>query len=233
MCWLLLTCRPCHAVGVGEPLRLFLVSPAVAIRHALARLLDAEVDLMVVGQARASTEALRRIPAARPHMVLAGCSRLTQPGSVELCRRIRELDPDIHVLIVGVDVDQEFIVDALAAGAAGVLPHTIDENELLDAISTAAAGRMVVTTDTLTRILGERDAGMIARDPLADLTRLERELFELVGDGLTNAEIAETLRLSPGTVRNYVSRLLRKLEVDRRAQVIAMAARRQPKKAVR
>jgi two-component system response regulator DevR len=66
-----------------------------------------------------------------------------------------------------------------------------------------------------------------ARDPLAVLTPLERDLFELVGQGLTNAEIADRLHLSPGTVRNYVSRLLRKLDLERRAQVVALAARRE------
>jgi two-component system response regulator DevR len=227
-----MACLPCHAVGVGEPVRLFLVSTAVAIRRALAKVLDAEAGITVVGQARTSAEALRRIPAARPDVVLTG-DRVWQPRSPELCRRIRDHDPHIQVLIVGIDANQAFVADAIAAGAAGVLPHTIDENELVDAITTAAAGRMVVTTDTLSRILGERGAGVAVPDPLADLTKLEKELFELVGDGLTNAEIAQTLRLSPGTVRNYVSRLLRKLEVDRRAQVIAMAARRQTKDVAR
>lgn len=224
--------RSCHADGVGEPIRLFLVSPAVAIRRALARVLDDEVEIAVVGQARTATEALRRIPAAGPNVVLSG-SGLAHPSSLELVRRIRDDNPDIQVLIVGVDVGQDFIAEAIEAGAAGVLAHTIDEHELVDAITTAAAGRMVVTTDTLSRILGERGADLVAPDPLADLTEVEKELFQLVGDGLTNAEIAEAMRLSPGTVRNYVSRLLRKLEVDRRAAVIAMSVRRQAKGAAR
>ncbi|HVQ18762.1 MAG TPA: helix-turn-helix transcriptional regulator [Actinomycetes bacterium] len=89
---------------------------------------------------------------------------------------------------------------------------------------------MVMSKDTLTDLLrAERAAA--ATDPLADLTSLERELFALVGQGLTNAEIADRMRLSPGTVRNYVSRLLRKLHLERRAQVAALAARREVEQA--
>jgi DNA-binding NarL/FixJ family response regulator len=99
-----------------------------------------------------------------------------------------------------------------------------DESELVRAIETAAAGRTVMATDTLTNIL-RAEAPAARRDPLAGLSGLERELFYLLGEGLTNAEIARRLWLSPGTVRNYVSRLLRKLGVERRAQVVALAAR--------
>jgi DNA-binding NarL/FixJ family response regulator len=84
---------------------------------------------------------------------------------------------------------------------------------------------MVMSKDTLADVLrAEREA--TTTDPLTNLTSLERELFAFVGDGLTNAEIAERMHLSPGTVRNYVSRLLRKLNVERRAQAVALAARR-------
>ena len=114
---------------------------------------------------------------------------------------------------------------ALRAGAAGVVPHTIDEPELVEAIETAAAGRAVMSTDTLTNIL-RSDALAAEPDPLADLSGDDRELFYLIGEGLTNAEIAAELHLSVGTTRNYVSRLFRNLGVDRRAQVAAMAAGR-------
>jgi two-component system response regulator DevR len=210
--------------SVDEPIRLFLASPALAIRRALARALDAEADLEVVGEARSATQALARVPAARPHVVVAG-AHLREPDAPELCRRLLAGMPNLYVLFIGVNATQELVAGVIRAGAAGVVPHTIDEDELVEAIRTAAAGRMVMSKDTLTDVLRAERAAM-ATDPLVDLTSLERGLFALVGEGLTNAEIAERMHLSPGTVRNYVSRLLRKLHVERRAQVVALAARR-------
>ena len=209
---------------MNAPVRLFLVSPALAIRRSLSKALDLEPQIVVIGEARTSTQALARVPAAGPDVVLAG-AHLTQPDSPEMCRRLRGTMPHLQVLMIGVNAPLELIEAAVRAGAAGVVPHTIDEPELVGAIETAASGRTVMATDTLTNILRAETAAA-HRDPLAGLSDLERELFYLVGEGLTNAEIAERLYLSPGTVRNYVSRLFRKLNVERRAQLVALAARR-------
>jgi two-component system response regulator DevR len=209
---------------VNAPLRLFLVSPALAIRRALAKSLDAESQIVVLGEAHSSTQALTRVPAVRPDVVLAG-AHLMEPDSPEMCRRLRAAMPHLQVLMVGVNAPLELLEAAARAGAAGVVPHTIDEPELLEAISTAASGRTVMSTDTLTNILRAETAAA-QHDPLAGLSDLDREMFYLVGDGLTNAEIAAKLHLSTGTVRNYASRLFRKLGVERRSQVVALAARR-------
>jgi two-component system response regulator DevR len=210
---------------VGTPVRLFLVSPALAVRRALAQALDAEEEIEVVGEADTSTQALARVPAVRPDVVLAG-SRLRDPDSAEMCRLLLAGLPGLHVLIVDVDADQKFVTKVISAGASGMVPETADEDDLVDAIETAAAGRTVISTQVLMNILNRQNES--AADPFATLTPLERELFELVGQGYSNAEIAEQMRLAPGTVRNYVSRLLRKLAVERRAQLVALAARRKP-----
>ncbi len=213
---------------MNEPIRLFLASPALAIRRALARALDAHVDILVVGEARSSTQALARVPAARPDVVLAG-AHLRDPDSPEMCRRLLAGLPELNVLFVGVNANPELVASVIRSGAAGVVPHTIDEDELVEAIRTTASGHMVMSKTTLRDVLqAEREDTAI--DPLASLTPVERELFTLVGEGLTNAEIAERMRLSPGTVRNYVSRLLRKLHVERRAGVVALATRRDVEK---
>jgi two-component system, NarL family, response regulator DevR len=209
---------------VPSPVRLFLVSPAVALRQSLARGLQAREDLDVVGEASSSRQGVSRVAAVRPDVVLAG-AHMRDPDSIEMCRQLRTAVADIQVLLLALYPAQEFVAAAVSAGAAGVLPHTIDEDELVQAVQTAAAGQMVMDTKTLMRML--QDQRPAPRDPLGDLTPLERELFALVGRGLTNAEIAQALHLSPGTVRNYVSRLLRRLELDRRAQVVTLAARRE------
>ena len=208
---------------MNTPVRLFLVSPALALRRALARALDDELEIEVVGEASTSREALARVPAAHPDVVLAG-SRLRDPDSAEMCRLLLLAMPDLHVLVVDVDEDRRFVGSVISAGASGVVPETSDEEDLVDAIETAAAGQMVMSTKALMSILNAGNAE--TNDPLAKLTPLERELFDLVGQGLSNAEIAVAMRLAPGTVRNYVSRLLRKLAFERRAQLVALAARR-------
>lgn len=206
-------------------MRLFLVSPARAVRRALARALDAEEEIEVVGEADSSGQALARVPATRPDVVLTG-SRVRDPEPAELCRLLLETLPNLHVLVLEVDADQQLVGNLISAGASGTVPFSADEEDLVDAIETAAAGRMVMSTKTLMDVL--RRQHREASDPLTDLTPLERELFDLIGQGLSNTEISRKMRLAPGTVRNYVSRLMRKLDVDRRAQLIAMAARREP-----
>jgi two-component system response regulator DevR len=191
--------------------------------------LDAEADIEVVGEARSAAQALARVPAVRPHVVVAG-AHLREPDAPEMCRRLLAGMPELSVLFIGVNATEELVAAAIRAGAAGVVPHTIDVDALGEAIRTAASGRMVMSRDELTDVLqAERAATRI--DPLANLTPVERELFALIGEGLTNAEIAERMRLAPGTVRNYVSRLLRKLQLERRAQVVAMATRRDVERA--
>ena len=212
----------CHTWEVTERIRLFLVSPALAIRRALARSLDEEGEIVVVGEANSAVDALTRAPAARPHVVLAG-AHLRDPDTPEMCRRLHGAMPEAHILVVGVNASHDLVADTITAGAAGVVPHTIDETELMDAIRTAAAGRMVMSTDAFMDLL--QGHARSAHDPLQSLTPLERELFDLVGEGMSNAEIAERMYLSQGTVRNYVSRLFRKLRVERRAQLVAQAAR--------
>ena len=213
---------------MSTPVRLFLVSPALAVRRALARALDAEAEIEVVGEASTSIDALARVPAVRPDVVLAG-SRLEGPDAAEMCRLLLVDVPDLHVLVIDVDADDKLAVSAISAGASGLVPVTFDEPDLVDAIETAAAGRIVVSTQELMTILKAGRRAPVEDDPLADLTPLEREIFDLVGQGLSNVEIAEKMRLAPGTVRNYVSRMLRKLGFDRRAQVVALATRLSPR----
>ena len=210
---------------MSPQIRLFLVSSARALEKALSRALDAEPGILVVGQAISSAQALARIPAARPDVVLSG-AHLHDPDSPEMCRRLLAAMPELRVLMIGANATEELVADAIKAGAVGVVPHTIDETELVQAIETAAAGRMVMSVDALRNILEQDRAAAGRADPLAALTQYERELFVLVGEGLTNVEIARRLHLSPGTVRNYVSRLLRKLGLERRTQVVALASSR-------
>src|SRR5262245_6018355 len=158
---------------VGTPVRLFLVSPALAVRRALARALDAEEEIEVVGEADSSRQALVRVPAARPDVVLAG-SRLHDPDTAELCRLLLEALPGLHVLVIDVDADQRLVGQVISAGASGMVSDTADEEDLVDAIETAAAGQMVMSARTLMGLL--RREQETSSDPVKSLTPLEREL---------------------------------------------------------
>ena len=114
-------------------------------RRALARSLDGEAEILVVGEAASAVDALARAPAARPHLVLTG-AHLRDPDTPELCRRLHGAMPGVHIIVVGVNASRELVAELISSGAAGVVPHTIDDKELMDAIRTAAAGRVVLST---------------------------------------------------------------------------------------
>jgi two-component system response regulator DevR len=126
-------------------------------------------------------------------------------------------------VLFSVWVDDALLRDALAAGAAGVQTYDfLDEEGLADVLVRAAAGQAVVPADSMRRLMaGTTEPGP---DPLAGLTDTERAIFDLVGKGYTNPEIAAALHLADGTTRNYVSRMMHKLGVNRRAQIVAMAS---------
>ena len=203
--------------------RLFLVSPALALRRALARALDAEPQIVVIGEARTSAQAVARVPAVRPDVVLAS-AHLTDPDSPEMCRRLLDGTSDLQVLLVGVNAPLQLIEAGVRAGAAGVVPHTIDEPELVEAIETVASGQTVLSTDTLATIL-RAGSKQVPAIPWPTCPALSGSCSTWWVRASPTPRSRNACISSPGTVRNYVSRLFRKLDVERRAQVIALAAR--------
>jgi len=148
---------------------------------------------------------------------------LPDTSGVQLIADILGLRLPMQAVLFSVWVDDELVRDALAAGAVGVQAYDfLDEEGLADVLVRAAAGQAVLPADAMRRLItGPAEP---ESDPLAELTDTERTIFELVGEGYTNREIAATMHLADGTTRNYVSRLMRKLGVRRRAQVVALAS---------
>ena len=199
----------------------FLVSHAIALREALATMLDADPRFVVVGQADSAAQARARVPAARPDLVVVTRVLPDVPG-VELIAELHRSRLPSELLLFSVWLDDDLLRDALAAGAVGVHTYAdVDEEGLADVLVRAAAGEAVLPADAMRRLMRESEPGP---DPLADLTATERRVFELVGEGLSNREIASAMHLGEGTARNYVSRMMHKLGKSRRAQVVAMAA---------
>jgi len=204
------------------PTRVFLVDDHEIVRRGIADLLDDEPDLLVCGEAASAAEALARIPASRPDVAVLDV-RLPDGNGVELCRELRARTPELHCLMLTSFSDDEALLDAIMAGAAGFVLKQVLGHDLLAAIRTVASGQSLLdgrtTAALMNRLRRQRDDA----DPLRELSDQERTVLELIGDGLTNRQIAERMFLAEKTVKNYVSHLLAKLGMQRRTQVAVLA----------
>jgi two-component system, NarL family, response regulator DevR len=209
--------------------KVFLVDDHEIVRRGIADLLSDEPDLVVVGEAASVTEALTRVPATSPDVAVLDI-RLPDGNGIELCRELRSKHPGLQCLMLTSFADDEALFDAIMAGASGFVLKQILGNDLVRAVRTVASGQSLLdartTSALLNRIRRERGQG----DPVRTLSDQERAVLELIGDGLTNREIAERMSLAEKTVKNYVSHLLAKLGMQRRTQaaVLATQLRRPP-----
>lgn len=206
-----------------EVIRVFLVDDHEVVRRGLAALLDTEDDIEVVGEAGTVADAMARVPALRPAVVVLDV-RLPDGNGVALCRDLRSVLPEAGYLMLTSFSDDEALFDAILAGAAGYLLKQIRGNDLVDAVRTVASGRSLLDPAVTQRVL-ERLRNPPAPDAkLASLTVTERKILDLIGEGLTNRQIAERIYLAEKTVKNYVSSLLSKLGLERRTQAAVYAA---------
>ncbi|WP_424533199.1 response regulator [Sphaerisporangium viridialbum] len=205
-------------------IRVFLVDDHEVVRRGVAALLEIEDDIEVVGEAGTAESAVARIPALRPDVAVLDV-RLPDGSGVDVCREVRSRVPGLACLMLTSFADEEALFNAVMAGASGYVLKQIHGSDLVGAVRTVAAGQSLLdpeTTATMLRRLRDQ-AGQ--KDPLAALTAQERHILELIGEGLTNRQIGDRLYLAEKTVKNYVSNLLAKLNMQRRTQVAALAAR--------
>ncbi|GAA3749162.1 response regulator transcription factor [Streptomyces tremellae] len=211
-----------------EPVRVFLLDDHEVVRRGLRDLLDAEDDLRVVGEATTMAEALGRGPALRPDVAVLDV-RLPDGDGVSVCRELRSKMPDLACLMLTSFDDDDALLDAIMAGAAGYVLKDIKGSDLLSAVRTVASGKSMLDPSTTARLMSSlRGGGQEAPaepDALDALTPREREILDLIGEGLTNAQIGKRLFLSEKTVKNNISRLLAKLGVERRIQAAMLATR--------
>ncbi|MFN2519032.1 MAG: response regulator [Jatrophihabitantaceae bacterium] len=204
-------------------IRVFLLDDHEIVRRGIADLLDAEDDIVIVGEADSAAQALKRIPAARPHVAVLDV-RLPDGNGIDVCRDVRSSMPDVGCLILTSYDDNDAMFAAIMAGAAGYLLKEIRGSSLVDAIRRVAAGESLLDPALTQRLLARlrEDASQDRR--LASLTEREREILGLITEGLTNRQIGERLFLAEKTVKNYVSALLAKLGMERRTQAAVYGA---------
>ncbi|MEY9214586.1 response regulator transcription factor [Thermobifida halotolerans] len=206
-----------------DPIRVFLVDDHEVVRRGVASLLEDEGDLRVVGEAGTAERALHRIPVVRPDVAVLDV-RLPDGSGVEVCREIRSGHPEIACLMLTSFADDEALFEAVMAGAAGYVLKQIHGSDLVGAVRTVAAGGSLLDPRSTGRMLERLRENSGRPDPLAVLTPQERQILDLIGEGLTNRQIGERLFLAEKTVKNYVSSLLGKLDLKRRTQAAVLVA---------
>jgi DNA-binding NarL/FixJ family response regulator len=202
----------------------FLVDDHELVRRGISDLLGLEDDMEVVGEAGSVAKALTRIPASRPDVAVLDV-RLPDGSGVEVCRELRSALPELHCLMLTSYADDEALFDAIMAGSSGYVLKDIRGNDLVKAIRQVAAGQSLLDPVATQRVLERLRRGTEQDQRLDGLSDQERRILELIGEGLTNRQIGESMHLAEKTVKNYVSSLLAKLGMERRTQAAAFAAK--------
>jgi DNA-binding NarL/FixJ family response regulator len=208
--------------------RVFLVDDHEIVRRGVAGLIDAQPDLEVVGEAGTVQQALARVAATTPDVVVLDV-RLPDGDGIQLCRAIRSDHPDVQCLMLTAYDDDAAGVAAVLAGAAGYVLKDIRGQNLADAIRRVHRGESLVSravTESVVRRVADTGTRRDTRSavPSPELTLRERQVLRFIGEGLTNRQIGEQLGLAEKTVKNYVSGLLGKLGMERRTQAAVYAA---------
>ena len=208
---------------MSEPIRLLLVDDHEIVRRGLGQLLEASGDLVVVAEA-GTLEAALALDVSNVDVAVLDV-RLSDGSGVDLCRSLRDTNPDIACLMLTSFADSEALNASVLAGARGYVLKNVRGEDLVESIRRVALGEMLLTPEQIDRAR-ERLRRQISEDlRLESLSVQERKILELLSEGLSNREIAEAMFLAEKTVKNYVSNLLAKLGFQRRTEAALFAQR--------
>ena len=214
-----------ESAAVSDPLiRVALLDDHEIVRHGVAELVNAQDDMVVVGEAGTASEMLQTVAATAPDIAVLDVRLGDDDGNgIAACREIRSAYPETQCLILTSFEDDAALVDAALAGAAGYVLKQIRGNDLIESIRKVAGGAQLLDaaeTRMAMQRLRSTEAGA-----LDELTEKERRVFDLIGEGYSNRQIGEELYIAEKTVKNYVSSVLAKLGMVRRTEAAALAAR--------
>ena len=205
-----------------ERIRVFLLDDHEIVRRGVAQLVDSNDDMQVVGEAGSAAEALGEIRRCSPDVAVLDI-RLGDGNGIEVCRDIRANHTDLPCLMLTSFDDDQALLDAAMAGAAGYVLKEIRSNDLITSIRKVASGAQLLDNAEVRLRMQKLQDTEIGR--LAELTPQERRIFDLIGEGMSNKQIAGEMFLAEKTVKNYISNMFAKLGVTRRTQAAAMAVR--------
>jgi DNA-binding NarL/FixJ family response regulator len=206
--------------------RILLVDDHEVVRLGLRTLLEREAEFRVVGEAGTAEEAIERTLALRPNVVVMDI-RLPRKSGIDACREIVRRLPETKVIMLTSYAEDELLFDAIDAGAAGYVLKQVGSDDLVRAIRTVGRGESLLSPEVTARVMARvrQVSRQSTRVAFANLTEQELRVLAMVAVGKTNREIAHTLHLSDGTVRNYVSTILGKLGLGNRAEAAAYAVK--------
>jgi len=207
-----------------DPIRILLADDHVVLRAGLRALLDAEEDMVVVGEAGTGEEAIDAVERLNPDVVVMDLS-MPGMGGLEATRRIAALGKDTRVLVLTMHAEEEYLLAVLEAGGMGYVKKTSADEDLTNAIRTVARGEVFLYPSAAKLLLqGFRVRGEPSEpDPLAQLSEREREVLLYTAEGYSSSEIGEKLFISPKTVDTYRSRIMEKLKLTHRSELVRFA----------
>ena len=208
------------------PLRVLLVDDHEVVRQGLASLLKATEDIVVAGEAGTVRDAIEEAERTRPDVVVMDV-RLADGSGIEATREIRARRPQTQVIMLTSFADDEALFASIMAGASGYVLKQVKSGELIRAIRTVGRGESLLDPAVTKSVLDRLRKGkhLMKDEKLARLSPQEERILTAVSDGKTNKEIGQELHLAEKTVKNYVSSILAKLEVARRAEAAAYLVR--------
>ena len=211
----------------APPIKVFLLDDHEIVRRGIRMLLESEGDITVVGEAGLAAQAWGMIEESRPDVAILD-ARLPDGSGMDVCREIRSRDPSVAALILTSFDDDEALLSAILAGAAGYVLKQVRGRDLVEDVRRVAAGESLLDPTATARVL-ERIRRSPRSDPaLERLTSQEQRVLDLIGEGMTNRQMAEAMSLAEKTVKNYVSALLAKLGVDSRTQAALFSLGHRP-----
>ncbi len=213
---------------MAEKTRILLCDDHEGVREGLRGLIARQDGMSVVGEAGTVAEVVEAAARTKPDVVIMDV-RLPDGSGVEACRTIREARPETKVIMLTSYADDEALFASIIAGASGYLLKQTRGQAVVDAVITVASGRSLLDPDVTGKVLERVRQGRGDDPALASLTEQERKVLAGLAEGHTNREISETLFLSEKTVKNYVSRILDKLGLSRRAEAAAYVAKHRPR----
>lgn len=207
-------------------IRIMITEDHAMIREGLKQLLELEADLKVVALAVNGREAVEQYRAMKPDVVLMDVN-MPQMNGLEALAAIRELDPEAHVIMLTIHSDREYLFKALDSGALGYVLKDAESRVLVEAIRTVSGGQTFIQPSMARELVTEfrRIKSGGADDNPNQLTERELDVLRLLAGGMLNRDIATTLYISEKTVKNHISSIFRKLEVQDRTQAAILAIR--------
>ena len=212
----------------GQKIRILICDDQAIVCEGLRAILATVPEVEVVGTAHNGVEAIQSIPSTRPDLVMMDL-KMPQMNGIQATKAIREKFPGVHVLVLTTFDTDEWVIDAIRNGAAGYLLKDTPREDLVRAILDTMNGLHHIDPQVagklFSHVVQQPKSSLVDQHLISELSEREREILRLVGRGLNNAEIAQSLYLSEGTVKNYVSTILSKLGVTDRTQAALIAVR--------